>query len=82
MASSSSFANSSFVDPVDFTSDAYYMMPEDEISQSSSKQKSTSKGSIPPLKKARIILKKKLKERENKKIQGDKSLKRRFLRLA
>ena len=58
----------SFVDPTDFTGEAFFT-PQVFQEQAQEKKKSGVKHTIPPIKKLRLIVKKKLKERNMKKYE-------------
>ena len=64
------FAEYSFVDPSDFTGDAFFTPPavqlEQEKKESGVPQRTPT---LPPIKKARLLIKKKLKERDAKNMQ-------------
>ena len=63
------FADYSFVDPADFTGDAFFVPPAVREQQEQASRAPQRKATMPPLKKARLILKKKLKERDAKKYE-------------
>ncbi len=64
------FAEYSFVDPSDFTGDAFFMpasLQGSEVAAPAESHKSITKHSLPPLKKLRLRIKKKLNERDARK---------------
>ncbi len=69
LMANTAFAEYSFIDPSDFTGDAFFSSPvitnEPEEKQNAVDRTPT----MPPVKKARLLLKKKLKERDAKKTQ-------------
>ena len=69
VAANTAFADYSFVDPADFTGDAFFIPPAVKEQQEEASQAPQRKTTLPPLKKARLILKKKLKERDAKKYE-------------
>ena len=69
VAANTAFADYSFVDPADFTGDAFFIPPAVKEQQEEASQAPQRKKTLPPLKKARLILKKKLKERDAKKYE-------------
>ena len=67
VTANASFAEYSFVDPSDFTGDAFFTPAVIDGSQvSASEHKPLVKKSVPPLKKLRLKIKKKLRERDAK----------------
>ena len=68
VAVNTAFADYSFVDEGDFTGDAFFQPPGVKAKQEEDSSP-TRKASLPPLKKARLIIKKKLKERDAKKFE-------------
>ena len=69
VAANAVFADYSFVDPADFTGDAFFIPPAIKEQQENASNAPQRKATLPPLKKARLILKKKLKERDAKKYE-------------
>lgn len=69
VAANTAFADYSFVDPADFTGDAFFIPPAIKEQQENASHAPQRKATMPPLKKARLILKKKLKERDAKKYE-------------
>ncbi len=69
IAANAVFADYSFVDPEDFTGDAFFVPPAVRAKENQESNAPVRKATMPPVKKARLILKKKLRERENKKFQ-------------
>lgn len=69
IAANAVFADYSFVDPEDFTGDAFFVPPAVRAKENQESKAPVRKATMPPVKKARLILKKKLRERENKKFQ-------------
>lgn len=63
------FADYSFVDPADFTGDAFFVPPAVREQQEQASRAPQRKATMPPLKKARLLLKKKLNERDAKKYE-------------
>ena len=63
------FAESVFVDPSDFTGDAFFTPPALKEKQENSEVSSSREATMPPVKKARLLLKKKLKEKNAKKME-------------
>lgn len=68
VAVNTAFADYSFVDEGDFTGDAFFQPPGVKAKQEEVNSP-TRKATLPPLKKARLIIKKKLKERDAKKFE-------------
>ena len=68
VAVNTAFADYSFVDEGDFTGDAFFQPPGVKAKQEEANSP-TRKATLPPLKKARLIIKKKLKERDAKKFE-------------
>ncbi len=66
------FAEYSFVDPEDFTGDAFFTPPafklEEENKQTQTKKSSRDK-TLPPVKQMRLLIKNKMKERSDKKLE-------------
>ena len=69
IAANAVFADYSFVDPEDFTGDAFFVPPAVRAKEAQASKAPERKATMPPVKKARLILKKKLRERENKNFQ-------------
>ena len=69
VAANAVFADYSFVDPADFTGDAFFIPPAIKEQQEEASHSPQRKATMPPLKKARLIVKKKLKERDAKKYE-------------
>lgn len=69
IAANAAFADYSFVDPEDFTGDAFFVPPAVRAKEGQASKAPVRKASMPPVKKARLILKKKLREHENKKFE-------------
>lgn len=69
ITANTAFADYSFVDPADFTGDAFFIPPAVKEQQEEASQGPKRKATLPPLKKARLIVKKKLKERDAKKYE-------------
>ena len=69
ITANTAFADYSFVDPADFTGDAFFIPPAVKEQQEETSHSPKRKATIPPLKKARLIVKKKLKERNAKKYE-------------
>lgn len=69
VAANAAFADYSFVDPEDFTGDAFFVPPAVRAKEEQTSKNPVRKASMPPVKKARLILKKKLREHENKKFE-------------
>lgn len=69
VAANAAFADYSFVDPEDFTGDAFFVPPAVRAKEEQASKNPVRKASMPPVKKARLILKKKLREHENKKFE-------------
>lgn len=64
------FAEYSFVDPADFTGDAFFTPPAIQQERENNQAKNNGKKkTVPPVKKARLYIKKKLKEHNAKKFQ-------------
>ena len=63
------YADYSFVDSSDFTGDAFFTTPSTSRKQVDQNEDSSSKHTMPPVKKARLKIKKALKEREVKNYQ-------------
>ncbi len=68
ITANTAFADYSFIDPDDFTGDAFFAPPEVVVEPEKTK-KSVRKASMPPIKKLRLIVKQKMREREAKKYQ-------------
>lgn len=71
IVSNSVFAESVFVDPSDFTGDAFFTPPALNEKQESSETSASSgrEATTPPIKKVRLLVKKKLKEKNAKKME-------------
>ncbi len=70
LTANTAFAEYSFVDPADFTGDAFFTPPAVRQQQEDAASNRPSRTpTMPPVKKARLLIKQKLKERHNKKIQ-------------
>lgn len=68
--SNAAFAEYSFVDPADFTGDAFFTPPVfQQKEEAGAQKKSKSKKTTPPVKKVRLMVKKKLKQHSDKKLQ-------------
>lgn len=65
------FAEYSFVDPDDFTGDAFFTPPAFKLQEENQQKsnKSSSNKTMPPVKQMRILIKNKMKERSDKKLQ-------------
>ena len=69
LTAGSAFAEYSFIDPSDFTGDSFFMLPSQREAEEAKKSGFDHESTMPPLKKLRLITKKKIKEHNAKKMQ-------------
>lgn len=69
LTAGSAFAEYSFIDPSDFTGDSFFMLPSQREAEEDKKSGFDHESTMPPLKKLRLITKKKIKEHNAKKMQ-------------